>query len=378
MDILEFRLAQRVVFGKQALDEVGRLSKELGGRRLLLVTDPRIVQAGHVERALCSFRKQNLTTFLFDAVEENPTSHQVEDGCEFAQNHAPVDLIIALGGGSPMDCAKGINLLLTNGGRMRDYQEGKKASHHLLPSIGIPTTAGTGSEAQSFALIIDEKTHRKVAYGDPKLLFRRVILDPALTETVPRKVAAMTGMDAIAHALESYVSTRRNPISQMFAREAWQLLENNFSAAVNEPHDLQARTSMLWGAYFAGTAIENSMLGAAHACANPLTTRFGLTHGTAVALMLPHVIKFNGPVVESHYADLLPADGSRGGSTNRLGQRVEQLRRLGDLPERLRDCQVEAITLPELAQEARFQWTAKFNPKPLTERDFLGLYRQAY
>src|SRR5207244_10153975 len=161
--------------------------------------------------------------------EENPTSRHVELGRAFAV-HSGIDLIVSVGGGSSMDCAKGINFLLTNGGTMADYQGFGKAAQPMLPSIGVPTTAGTGSEAQSYALIADEKSHMKLACGDRKAAFRIAILDPELTVSQPAKVTAVTGIDALSPALEPYVATRRNPLSQLFAREAWRMLEPNLSA----------------------------------------------------------------------------------------------------------------------------------------------------
>ena len=272
-----------------------------------------------------------------------------------------------------MDCAKGANFLLTNGGKMQDYWGTNKATQPMLPSIGIPTTIGTGSDAQSFALIAQEDTHIKMACGDKKAQFGTVILDPLLTETLPRLVAAITGIDAIAHAIESFVSTRCNPMSQMFSLRAWQLLDTNFELALDAKNS-EARGKMLLGAYLAGVAIENSMLGAAHACANPLTARYGITHGIAVALMLPHVIRFNKTIVDEAYHELYP-DGN-------LADRIEALMQTGDLPNTLQDCPVQhhikSTDIATLAKEAAGQWTAQFNPRSLSIHDFMRLYEQIY
>ena len=268
-----------------------------------------------------------------------------------------------------MDCAKGINFILTNGGPMEGYWGVDKATKPMLPSIGIPTTAGTGSEAQSFALIAQEKTHIKMACGDKKARFRTVILDPALTTSAPKQVTATTGIDAISHALESYVSTRRNPISQMFAKKAWCLLEESFEIVVSDPGNIEARGQMLLGAHLAGAAIENSMLGAAHACGNPLTAIYAITHGVAVALMLPHVIQFNSQTVNEFYQDLHPSS---------LHERIIELKTVAGLPERLRDFEINREDLPKLAEEAASQWTGKYNPRPVGNTEFLRLYESAY
>src|SRR5262245_18961912 len=216
----DFHPLTRVVCGAGTLARLGELARELGGSRVLLVTDPGLEAVGHPQRALASLEEAGLEPFLFDAVEENPTTRHVEAGRAFAAGRG-VDLLVAVGGGSSMDCAKGINFLLTNGGTMADYKGFGKATEPMLPSIAVPTTAGTGSEAQSYALIADEKTHLKMACGDRKVAFRAAILDPEVTVSQPPQVTAVTGIDALAHAVESYVSVKRNHLAQAFAREAW-------------------------------------------------------------------------------------------------------------------------------------------------------------
>ena len=369
MQSFDFQSSTRVVFGENTLDQLGNLTRELGARRVLVVTDPGIIRAGIPERALESLKAANLDSFVFDGVEENPTSRHVADGVRFAKDLGRIDLLIGLGGGSAMDCAKGINFILTNGGRMEDYWGVDKATKPMLPCIGIPTTAGTGSEAQSFALISQEGTHQKMACGDKKARFRTVILDPVLTTTTPKGVTAATGIDAISHAVESYVSTRRNPISQMFAKEAWWLLEKSFEIVVSDPENIEARSQTLLGAHLAGAAIENSMLGAAHACANPLTARYNITHGVAVGLMLPSVIRFNSQAMETLYKELYPSA---------LHERVAELRAAAGLPERLRDFEIQSKDLPQLAEAAATEWTGTFNPRQVSKAKLLELYEATY
>ena len=369
MQPFDFQSSTRVVFGENTLDQLGDLTIALGGNRVLVVTDPGIIRAGIPDRALNSLKAARLDPFVFDGVEENPTSLHVADGAQFAKDQGEIDLLIGLGGGSAMDCAKGINFILTNGGRMEDYWGVDKATKPMLPSIGIPTTAGTGSEAQSFALISQEGTHQKMACGDKKARFRTVILDPVLTTTAPKGVTAATGIDAISHAVESYVSTRRSPISQMFSREAWRLLEKSFEIVVSDPENIEARSRTLLGAHLAGAAIESSMLGAAHACANPLTARYNITHGLAVGLMLPGVVRFNNQVVSTLYQELYPAP---------LHERISELKAVAGLPERLRDFEIQAEDLPQLAEAAAEEWTGKFNPRRVSEVELLELYEAIY
>ena len=375
MTPFDFDPSIRIVFGAGTLGQLGDLASALAGPRALLVTDPGLVQAGLAEQAQHALQNAGLTTTTFSAVEENPTTEHVAAGVRHARTHGPIDLIVALGGGSAMDCAKGINFLLTNDGQMQDYQGYGKATQPMLPSIGVPTTAGTGSEAQSYALITCADTNAKMACGDRKARFHIAILDPNLLASAPQRVRADAGIDALAHAVESYVSTRRTPLSQMFARQAWRLLASHYKAAVANSQD--AAHAMLLGAHLAGTAIENSMLGAAHATANPLTTHYPLTHGRAVALMLPHVIRLNGQVVDDLYGELC-ADIQLNGSALALAAHLEELCAMAGLPDRLADCQVAASDLPAMAQEAAEQWTGTFNPLPLQEEDFLRLYEMAF
>ena len=186
----------------------------------------------------------------------------------------------------------------------------------------------------------------------------------------------------MSHALESYVTTRRNPLSQMFAREAWRLLDGNFEKVLRQPGDLDARGAMQIGAHFAGVAIENSMLGVCHACANPLTAHYGLTHGIAIGVLLPHVIRFNAEAVGGLYGDLahevglLNGDGAAASEV--LAQRVTELLRAAGLPTRLSECGVGSGIFPVLAEEANQQWTARFNPRPASEADLQRLYAAAF
>jgi alcohol dehydrogenase len=366
----------RLIYGAGRVDRLGQLAREIGGTRVLVVTDPGVRGAGHVARALESLTDAGIEPCVFEEVEENPTAQHVDEGASVARQHG-ADCLVGLGGGSAMDCAKGVNFVLTNGGRMDDFWGTGKATKPMLPSIGIPTTAGSGAEAQSYALICQDKTGIKMACGDKKAMFRRVILDPLLAASVPRNVAGISGIDAVSHAVESYVTTRRNPVSQMLAREAWRLLEANLPLILDGTEDSGAWGKMLLGAHLAGAAIEQSMLGAAHACANPLTARFPIPHGIAVGLMLPHVIRFNAAHVGPLYEELrLAADPAAPPAL--LEERIRELRAIAGLPESLRDYQIPRSCLSELAAEAEGQWTAGFNPRPVTRVELLELYEAAY
>ncbi len=377
----DYHPLSRVVFGAGTLARLGELARELGGTRVLLVTDPGLEDAGHPQRALVSLHRAGLESWVFNAVEENPTTRHVEVGLEMARARK-VDLLVAVGGGSSMDCAKGINFLYSNGGSMEDYKGFGKATKQMLPSIGVPTTSGTGSEAQSYALIADARTHMKMACGDRKAAFRVSLLDPELTVSQPTGVTAITGIDALSHAIESYVTTKRNPLSQMFAREAWRLLQANFEKVLHRPDNLEARSAMQLGAYLAGSAIENSMLGAAHALANPLTAHYGLTHGIATGILLPHVVRFNSTAAGFLYGDLVHDVGLLNGDQHAAGEvlarHLSSLLRVAELPMTLSSCGGSRSILPLRAEEASEQWTGKVNPRAVGEAELLALYEAAW
>ena len=372
----DFQPTIRLRFGPGSLAELGKAAKELGGSRVLLVTDPGLRAAGHEDNAINRLEEAGLAVFTFDKVEENPDTHVVEACVTFAKEAGGIDLIVGLGGGSSMDCAKGTNFLLSNGGQMKDYWGKGLAKKPMIASIGIPTTAGTGSEAQCFALISDAATHRKMACGDMKARFRTVILDPELLRSVPREVAATTGMDAVTHALESFVTSSRNPVSQMFGREAWRLLNTNFETVFAGNVDDDVWGNMMLAAHYSGCAIENSMLGAAHACANPLTARFNVTHGVAVGLMLPHVIRFNNHTV-SHLYDDLAGVKDPGTGAEILARRVAAMQAAAGMPTHLTGFGIQATDLEQLAQDAKTQWTGNFNPRPVAVEQFHALYETA-
>jgi alcohol dehydrogenase len=367
-----------VIFGVGAISQLGGAARASGFRRTLLVADRGLVAAGHAGRASKLLEEAGVEVFSFEDFDANPDSAMIERGRAFAAL-LRVDSIVGLGGGSSLDCAKGINFLLTNGGRIEDFRGYGKARRTLLPMIGIPTTAGTGSEAQSYALISDAETHEKMACGDASAAFRVAILDPELTVTQPRGVTAAAGFDAIAHAVETYVATRRNPVSELFSREAWRRLEETYERVLARAEDLEARATMLLGAHFAGVAIENSMLGAAHACANPLTARYRIEHGAALAMLLPTVVRWNMPEAEARYLELSSFGQRRGaGGVEGFARRLEELIDAGELSGRLSGAGVPRSDLPSLAADAAQQWTGRFNPRPLDAAGALEVYECAF
>lgn len=388
MESFDFHLRTRVIFGLGAFQQLGQIARELKFKRTLLVADAGMVACGYVDEATKLLNKTGLDVFHFGEFGENPDTAMVEAGRKFAESLKP-DSIIALGGGSSMDCAKGIGFLLAGGGSMKEYWGHDKLSSRqdakpMLPMLCVPTTAGTGSDGQSYALISDAETHVKMACGDKQAAFKVALLDPRLTVTMPAELTAISGYDAISHAVESFVTKKRNAVSDLFAREAWRLLAANYEQVLADPQNLEARGAMLLGSFYGGTAIENSMLGATHACANPLTKNFGTTHGVAIGLMLPHVVRWNKEAVGARYKELAAIAGLASDAADQtnavesLAGRLEQLRAAGGLPNSLSSIGVSKTNLPGLAEEAAKQWTGSFNPRDWNVEGAMEVYEKAY
>ena len=379
----EYHPGPRLIVGEGSLGRLGELARDLGASRALIASDPGIVAAGHAAAGVAALEEAGLTATVFSEFGENPSTVAIEAGTAMARAFRP-DLLVGLGGGSSMDTAKGINFLYSCGGRMQDYHGRGLATGAMLPSLAIPTTAGTGSETQSFALITDAESGMKIACGDRRAAFRSVILDVALTLTQPPRVAAVTGIDAVAHAVESFVSTAATPASRMLSREAWRLLTANLPRVFRDGSDVEARAAVQLAAAWAGLAIENAMLGAAHALANPLTAAHGIVHGQAVGLMLSHVVRFNGPACQSAYGELLDvAGGSAAGraassdAAAALANWLDGLLAAAGLARSLTELGLANPDIPSLAKAASSQWTAGFNPRPVTAAELAAIYEAA-
>lgn len=378
MNPFDLQLPTRIVFDRGAIRQLGELAAAFRPRRVLIVSDDGVIEAGHFESGAKSLRAAGIEVASFHEFSENPTSDMVDLGVQFANDFRP-DLLVGLGGGSSLDCCKGINFVYSCGGTIHDYHGVGKATCDLLPMIAVPTTSGTGSESQSFALISDSKTHVKMACGDKRAACKIALLDPELTVTQPPRVTALTGIDALSHAIETYVTRRRTPISTTFSRQAFAWLAHGFPAVLRDPSDIEARAQMQLGACFAGLAIETSMLGAAHATANPLTASHDITHGQAVGLMLPAVIRMNGLQHPQWYAELLselePVNDVQL-APERLAQVIESFLDSAGLARSFEQLNISPEQIPAFTEEALRQWTGTFNPIPLDRDRVQSLYRE--
>ena len=359
------------------IERLAEFVAELGGLRPMIVTEKGIRMAGHLDRVLSILEAAGLSATVFDEVRENPTNACMV-ACKAIAEEREIDLLIGLGGGSSIDTAKGCNFLLTNGGRMNDYHGYGKAKKPFLPFLAIPTTSGTGSECQSYALVSDDETHVKMACGDSKALAKLALLDPDLTRSMPLLVAQLTGLDALAHALETAVCLSRNPVSNIYSMESFRLIASAIESVVDARPEDDDRANMQLGAALAGLAIENSMLGAAHATANPLTARFDVTHGHAVALMLPHVVRFNRNdtainEIYEKYEALVPVSSRE---ERKMEFWLERIIAKAGLPT-LVDLGVKVLDVESLSEAAEQQWTGRFNPRSVSKKDFEEIYQSA-
>lgn len=361
----------RVVYGPGALARLPELVRALGGRRVFLVSDAGLVRAGHAPRAEELLRAAGLEVQLFTGVEQDPEAGDVATCAARAVEHG-TDLFVGLGGGSALDTAKGAAMLATSGGRMQDLWGHGKTKAPVVPGIAIPTTAGTGSEVQRYALVTDEASGQKMACGAEDAAPRVALLDPELTLSLPGDVTAHAGLDALGHAVETAVTRARTPLSELHSFEAFRLLATHFARVLARPDDLAARGAMLVGATWAGLAIEHAMLGAAHSLANALTARQGLVHGVAVGLMLPHVVRFNAedPAARRRYAELAACLPGAGEPCERLLAFLEEALRAAGLPAPPHGPPLGAADVAPLAEIAARQWTAQFNPRPVGRAEF--------
>jgi alcohol dehydrogenase len=357
-----------VHYGVGKVSELGIFLRSFNASKILIVTDRGIVASGIVKKCTDAIMSEHIRFSLFDGVEPNPTTDSVEKGLTLVK-HESIDAIVAVGGGSSIDAAKAINVLLANGGQVADYNGFNQIKKKGLPLIAIPTTAGSGSEMTSYMLISDSKTHQKIVCSDPMIIPDMAILDPTLTLSLPAAVTIETGVDALSNGIESYVSNAANPYSELFSLRATEIIAQNIMRVYHDPSNLDARGQMLIGSNISGLAVHLSSIGAAHSMANPLTKHFNITHGIAVGMVLPYVMLFNAPSQVKKYRQIAlalgvkPEQGDDDGSIGRKG--AFKLRSLLDqlsLPSNLAAMGVKEDSIPTMAQEALAQMSIEFNP----------------
>jgi len=354
----DFRPRTRILFGAGEFARLGEVAREQNATRCLVLAGQAAIDAGHAQEAVRSLKARRMEVFAFHDFTANPTIAMVEAAREYAGPQA-VNLVVGLGDGDALDFAKAVNVVISNGGSIRDYRGYGNVPKPLLPMIAVPTVAGSGNEALSNSSIFDPADGSKVICGDPKIFFRTAVLDANLTLGQPAAFTAANGYDAIGRAVETLFSTRRTAISECFSREAYRLLDSSFERVLRAPEDLDSRSAMLLGAHFAGLAVEYSALGPAHACAQPLVRNYKMLPGAALALVLLPTLEWM-----EQGADLAP--------------RLRHLAAASEIPESLRDAAIPEQALPRLAEEAATQWTGRFSSRHFDARAALEIYRAAY
>ncbi len=366
----------RIVFGAGEVARTGEEAGLAGIRRALIVTDKGVAAAGLCDGARASLERAGIACALFDGVEGNPTEPNIEAGARAFAEHA-ADGIVCIGGGSPIDAGKLIGVRARTSRPFEELDDAVDGGVHVPrdvpPLIALPTTAGTGSEVGRAGVVTLRSTHRKTVIFAPQLIPRVAVLDPELTRSMPARVTAATGFDALTHCLEAYLSTGDHPMADAIALAGIDLVAKNLPRAVSDGGDLEARGAMMKAAMMGAVAFQKG-LGACHSLAHPLSSELGLHHGLANALCLPAVVAFNEQVVLDrtlHVSLLLGGKAERGGCE----AAVRALRRQLGLPDGLAAAGVDAVRLDALADKAIEDACHRSNPRPCSRDDLLGLYQ---
>ncbi|WP_287028728.1 iron-containing alcohol dehydrogenase [Pseudomonas sp. UBA6310] len=387
MQPFSFATTAQLICESGAARRLAALCRERGAHSVLIVTDPGITRFKLLDGVLPGFAAEGVAVAVFDQVLADPPEAVVLDAAARARS-LQAELIVGFGGGSSMDVAKLVALLAHPQGtqELADLYGVGNARGQRLPLIQVPTTAGTGSEVTPISIVTTGET-TKMGVVSPLLLPDLALLDAELTLGLPPAVTAATGIDAMVHAIEAYTSAhKKNPLSDLLAREALRLLAANLGEAVHNGQNREARQAMLLGACLAGQAFANSPVAAVHALAYPLGGHFHIPHGLSNALVLPHVLRFNAPAASAHYAELAPlllGERLQAGSAESLVEQfIAELAALNarhGLPSRLRDANVPEAMLERLAADAMLQTRLLVNnPREVSEADALAIYRAAY
>lgn len=376
-------LPTRNVFGEGAVTEAGALAKSLGAGKCLIVTDKFLAEIGMADRIGGILKKAGVDFAIFPGVEPNPTDKNVEAGVTAYTEHG-CDSIISLGGGSSHDCAKGIGLVAANGGRIADFEGVDKSSHPMVPLMAINTTAGTASEITRFCIITDTSRKVKMAIVDWRITPQIAINDPELMKGMPPSLTAATGMDALTHAIEAYVSTDANPLTDAAAIMAIKMISHYLPKAVANGNYMKARDKMAYAQYLAGIAFNNASLGYVHAMAHQLGGFYNLPHGVCNAILLPYVEQYNLIGNMNRFRDIAEAMGVRteGLSVSEAAdQAIEAIRKLSrqlGIPANLKELGVKEEDFAIMAENAKKDVCQLTNPRTATKEQVIEIYRQAY
>lgn len=374
-EVALFLLGTSVTFGPGALAGVGRAARELGLGKALIVTDPGVNAAGITGRVSQALASADIESVVFDAVEPNPSLETAEQAAA-RYRETGCSGIVAVGGGSPMDAAKGAGLLLTNPGDLMAYVGVDKVTRPLPPVIAVPTTVGTGSEVTRFAVLTHTAQRRKLVFGSALLMPRAALLDPELVYDMPAGLVAATGMDALTHAIESIISVFASPFSDALGLEAIHMITRNLPPAVHSG-DRKARELLLYASALAGMAFNSARTGLVHGMSHPLSSYYGVPHGLANAILLPYVLAFNAPACEGGLARIAQAMDQPAQPQAAI-QAVRRLSADVGIPDKLSQAQVDETFVPQMAQDAFESGNAQVvNPRKPSLAEVIELYQQA-
>ena len=379
--ILYFRQPSFVTYGFGVAQQAGEEAQALGMTRVLLVTDQGVQGAGLLDDVLQSLDEAAMAVEIYNEIGSNPETTMIE-GALAALQAFDADGVVAVGGGSPMDAAKGIAFLATNGGRLQDYI-GQPIPIAPLPSICIPTTAGTSSEVTNNIVFTDSESRYKFGLSSPNCAATRALIDPGMTMTLPASLTAATGLDALTHAVESVTSQGAYDLTKAMALDAIRLIGEWLPVAVEQGDNREARERMMMACLEAGIAFNQSRLTIVHAMSHPVSGWCGTPHGVANAVLLPHVMAFNVPYAEQDFGDIaraLGVDTSGMLPLQAAEQAVGRVREMNEelgIPEGLAECGVTEDVIENMTEDAMKSGNVRINPRPVTREDIVTIYRQA-
>jgi len=379
----KFFMPQQSLMGPGAISEAGLEIKSLGFEKALIVTDEVLCNIGLVKNLTKVLEENGVKYAIYNKTKPNPTVTNVNEGLEMLKAEG-CDFVISFGGGSPHDCAKGIALVAANGGKIEDYEGINKSSKPQLPLIAINTTAGTASEMTIFCIITNEETRIKMAIVDKHVNPMIAVNDPELMTAMPKGLTAATGMDALTHAVEAYVSTAATPITDACALQAVKLISNHLRTAVENGASLEARDKMAYAEFLAGMAFNNASLGYVHAMAHQLGGFYDLPHGVCNAVLLPHVQEYNAKIVPDRLKDIAGAMGvDVAGMDDTQGAKaaIEAIKKLSKevgIPAGLKDLNVKKEDFDVLVTNSLKDACGFTNPQQATHEEIVSIFNAAY
>lgn len=387
VDFFEFQMGTRVLYKPGLVGDIGNEVEGLASSRAFIVADAGVAQAGLLDHVRGGLERAVEVVGIFTDVPSDSEVATVEHVAAQARDSG-ADLIVAVGGGSPIDTAKAVRILLTEGGDLRDYEGANVLVRPLMPMIAIPTTAGTGSEVTWAAVIHDLQTGIKLHFISPVLAPTLAVLDPEMTRSLPPRLTAATGIDALSHAVEAFVGNGNNPITDSLALQAIDMISNNLRAATHAPDDMEARGQMLVASCIAGIAFSSGIYGAnvgiVHAMAHMVGAHCHVHHGTAIAILLPHGMRFNSSVVPNRYSRIARSMGVNAGGRPEMDviedgiEAVAALVAECGLPTRLRDVGVQEDDIPDLAEATTVEGAIFTNPRSVSPEEAAEVLRAAW